>query len=134
MGMHDEVARELVVPADREETWSALTEREGLEAWLAEEAELELRPGGEARFALPGGEERTGFVEEVAPGERLVLWWSAEDDSEATRVELVLEDDPEGTRVRVVESRPLLALDVVGVDVLARPGGAGGPQALALVA
>ena len=105
----DTADSELVVPATVEETWEAITDPDQLGEWLAEDAEVELLPGGDLRIAFDDG-ERSGFVEEVDEPRRLVFWWS-EADEESTRVEIDLEPEPDGTRVRVVESRPLRDLD-----------------------
>jgi uncharacterized protein YndB with AHSA1/START domain len=105
--------KEIVLPLDAERAWAAVTEEEALEAWLAEEVELELRPGGPARFTLPDGEERHGVVEEVAPGERLTFWWwpAPEDGSPdavppapGSRVTFELVPAVAGTRVVVTET------------------------------
>ena len=105
----DQADSEVLVPASLEETWEAITDPERLGDWLAEGAELELRPGGDLTIPLDDG-ERTGFVEEVDEPRRLVFWWSA-DEAESSRVEIELEPEPEGTRVRVIETRPLRELD-----------------------
>ena len=96
-------AKEVVLPVDRDEAWAAVTEERALEAWLAERVELDLRPGGEASFTLPGGEERSGMVEEVAPGERLTFWWWP-DGGESSRVTFELAPAVGGTLVRVTET------------------------------
>jgi uncharacterized protein YndB with AHSA1/START domain len=114
------VEREIVVPASPEDTWRALTDPELLSEWLGEEADLDLRPGGDLAIRV-GAAERDGFFEEVDPPRRLVFWWR-EDEAEASRVEIELGEDPDGTRVRVVESRPLLVLDVAGIELDAWPG------------
>ena len=95
---------ETVVPATPEKTWEAITDPEQLGEWLADDAEVDLRPGGELTIG-----ERTGFVEEVSEPRRLVFWWSI-DDEESSRVEIELEPAVDGTRVRVIETRPLSAL------------------------
>ena len=95
--------KEVVLPVDADEAWAAVTEEEALEAWLAERVELDLRPGGDATFTLPGGEERRGMVEEVAVGERLTFWWWP-DDGESSRVTFELAPAVGGTRVRVTET------------------------------
>jgi uncharacterized protein YndB with AHSA1/START domain len=123
----DRVEREVTVPAAPDEVWRMLTEPGGLSGWLADEAEIDVRPGGDVRFRMTDGEERTGFVEEADAPARLALWWSAGDE-DATRVEFALEPVEEGTRVTVVESRPLRALDLYGADVVLGGGGAAGPQ------
>jgi uncharacterized protein YndB with AHSA1/START domain len=108
--------------------WRAFTEPDWLCSWLAEEAEVDLTPGGEARFVVDG-RERTGWVEEViAPADgragRLSFWWQ-EDDEPASRVSFELEPADGRTRLRVTETRPLEVLDLVGIP-LRSGGGAGG--------
>ena len=98
--------KEVVLPVDADEAWAAVTEEEALEAWLAERVELDLRPGGDASFTLPGGEERRGMVEEVAVGERLTFWWWTDEDppAQSSRVTFELAPAIGGTRVRVTET------------------------------
>ena len=124
--MSGEVRRETTLPADRERTWEALTDPDGLEGWFAEEAELDPRPGGAVRFTMPGGEQRDGFVEEATEGERLVFWWGPSDgDRELSRVEIELQDDEAGTLLRIVETRQPITVETA----VAAPhdGGTTGP-------
>jgi uncharacterized protein YndB with AHSA1/START domain len=132
--MPDQVERELVVPASLKEVWDVITGN----GWLAEEVELELVPGGEARFITPDS-VRSGWVEEARSpevqeygeaGAHLVFWWSA-DGEPASRVELRL--DPEGdgaTRLSLTESRPLEVLDLVGIPLPGSGGAHHGPSML----
>jgi uncharacterized protein YndB with AHSA1/START domain len=118
--MADLIERELDLPASPETVWQALTDPAWLQEWLADEAELELRPGGGARFRI-GEETRAGWVEEVTPPSqgsagRLAFWWEA-DGEPASRVALELAETDDGTRLRVVESRPLDVLDLVGIPL-----------------
>jgi uncharacterized protein YndB with AHSA1/START domain len=105
------VERELLIAASLDEVWEVVTSAN----WLADEVELRLEPGGEASFRT-GTQLKTGWVEEVLAPERLAFWW-AEDEEPATRVELTLTAIPDGTWVRVVESRPLDLLDLVGTPL-----------------
>jgi uncharacterized protein YndB with AHSA1/START domain len=116
------VEREIEVPATPEETWQALTDPERLRDWLAEDAELDLRPGGGLAVRTPDG-ERDGFFEEVAEPERLVFWWGEPGD-ELARVEIELDEVDDGTRVRVVESRPLVTVESIGSGSQFESGGA----------
>ena len=132
--MNDQVTREVTLPAPPEEVWDALTDPERLAAWLAEDAEIELRPGGEASFDLPDGDRRTGFVDSVEPPSRLSFWWRSGDadggdagDDDLRRVEFSLVGVPEGTRLRVVESRSAPVLDLRGSPLAAHPGEHGPP-------
>jgi uncharacterized protein YndB with AHSA1/START domain len=99
--------KEVVLPVEADEAWEAVTEPDALEAWLADEVELDLREGGSATFVLPGGEERSAIVEEVTPGERWSFWWWTRDGESGTpgsRVTFELTPAVGGTRVRVTES------------------------------
>jgi uncharacterized protein YndB with AHSA1/START domain len=98
--------------------------------WLADDVTLEPWPGGEARFGT-GDDVRTGWVEEILPPHRLVFWW-AQGDEPASRVELALTRQADGrTLLRVTETRPLELLDLVGLRL---PGPGGGTYGPALVA
>jgi uncharacterized protein YndB with AHSA1/START domain len=122
----ERIERELLLPAAREQLWEIVTS----DGWLADEVRLDLTPGGDAAFRSRGVVKR-GWVEEVRAPARLAFWWAADGDP-ATRVELTLA--PEGdavTRLRVVETRPLDVLDLVGTPL---PGVAGRSFGPALVA
>ena len=95
--------KEVVLPVEPDEAWTAVTEPDALEAWLADEVELDLREGGEATFVLDTGEERHAIVEEVAPGERWTFWWWTA-DAPGSRVTVELTPAVGGTTVRVTES------------------------------
>ena len=133
--MTDRVERRTWLPADPEEVWDVVTGQD----WLAEEVSLDLRPGGDASFRS-GEETRTGWVEEAArpsqDGEgRLAFWWAI-DGEPASRVEVTIQrargwDGPEGTRVRIVESRPLEALDLIATPLPGVGGSTYGPALLA---
>jgi uncharacterized protein YndB with AHSA1/START domain len=118
--MTDLIERELELPAPPEAVWEVLTDPGWLQEWLADEVSLELAPGGDARFRI-GEETRIGWVEEVTPPSegatgRLAFWWET-DGEPASRVALELTHLAEGTRLRVVESRPLDVLDLVGTPL-----------------
>jgi uncharacterized protein YndB with AHSA1/START domain len=123
--MTDRIERELWLPATPDAVWNAVTG----DGWLADRVHLDLRPGGDARFDSDGA-VRSGWVEDVAAPERLAFWWAV-DGEPASRVELKLQARGAGTRLRVVETRPLEVLDLVGVP-LPEVGGAGyGPALVA---
>jgi uncharacterized protein YndB with AHSA1/START domain len=129
--MTERIDRELVLPAPPDAVWQVIT----ADGWLAESVELDLVPGGEARF-ITGDLERGGWVEEACPPEeqneeaRLVFWWSG-DGEPASRVELRLDPQGEGaTHLSVTESRPLEVLDVVGIPLPDSGGGSYGPSLL----
>jgi uncharacterized protein YndB with AHSA1/START domain len=124
--MADRIERVLSLPAPPETVWEVVTD----DGWLADEVDLDLRPGGDARFRSQRS-TKAGWIEEASAPSRLAFWWAL-DDEPATRVELTLDPDEHGgTELRVVESRPLDVLDLVGTP-LGRTGGASfGPALVA---
>jgi uncharacterized protein YndB with AHSA1/START domain len=123
--MTDRIERELWLPATPDAVWDAVT-RDG---WLADRVRIDLRPGGDAHFDSDGL-ARSGWVEDVAVPERLTFWWAV-DDEPASRVELRIEARDAGTRLRIVETRPLDVLDLVGVPLPGAGGAAYGPALVA---
>jgi uncharacterized protein YndB with AHSA1/START domain len=100
------VVRSLVLDADREAVWRAISSEDGLAGWLAESATLDARPGGHGVVRFAGGHERLLRVAEVEDGTSISFDWSPASMPEAeTRVELRLEDAEDGsTRITVRES------------------------------
>jgi hypothetical protein len=133
--MSGRVERRAWLPADPDKVWDVVTG----EDWLAEEVSLDLRPGGDASFRS-GDEVKTGWVEEAArPSQdgdgRLAFWWAVVGEP-ATRVEVTVErargwDGPDGTRLRIVETRPLDALDLIATPLPGVDGSTYGPALLA---
>ncbi|MFL5862840.1 MAG: SRPBCC domain-containing protein [Solirubrobacteraceae bacterium] len=132
------IHREIELPATVQDVWEAVTDPDALSEWLADEVSLDLRPGGEARF-VSGDEIRRGWVEEIAPppvGEdagsgRLAFWWAV-DDEPASRVCFTVAGREDGTTVlRIVETRPLAVLDLVGVPLPGHGGARFGPALVA---
>jgi uncharacterized protein YndB with AHSA1/START domain len=110
--MTDRIERTLSLPAPPETVWEVVTD----DGWLADEVLLDLRPGGDAYFRSQES-SKAGWVEEAMAPCRLAFWWAV-DDEPATRVELTLDpDDDGGTRLRVVESRPLDVLELIGTPL-----------------
>lgn len=100
------VVRSLVLDADRETVWQAISSEDGLAGWLAESATLDARPGGSGVVRFAGGHERRLRVTEIEDGTSIAFDWSPASmpDSE-TRVELRLEDAAGGsTRITVSET------------------------------
>jgi len=124
--MTDRIQRETTIDAPPEKVWEAITS----DGWLADEVRLELTPGGDAQF-VTDGTVKTGWIEEALPPARLTFWWATGDEP-ATRVELVLERvQDDRTRLRVVETRPLEMLELVGVPLTRAGGTTFGPALVA---
>jgi len=122
----ERIERELLLPAPREQVWEVVTGA----GWLADEVKLDLVPGGEALFRSSEA-VKSGWIEEASPPARLAFWWATPDDP-ATRVELTLEPAGDAvTRLRVVETRPLDVLDLVGTPLPGVGGRSFGPALVA---
>jgi uncharacterized protein YndB with AHSA1/START domain len=123
--MTERIERELWLPAPPDAVWEAIVG----DGWLADRVYLDLKPGGDARFDSDG-RVRNGWIEDVSAPERLIFWW-AFDDEPASRVELEIDERDTGTRLRVVETRPLEMLDLVGVPLRSVGGSTYGPALVA---
>jgi uncharacterized protein YndB with AHSA1/START domain len=125
--LHDQqvVRREVVLPVDLGAAWANLAAAEGLEGWLADEIDLDVRPGAEGTARWSDGTERHVVVDEIEVGRRLALYWWAEGE-DATLVELTLDEHDDGTRLVVVEV-PVRVVEAVGAG-LPTGGAARGPQ------
>ena len=108
------IRKEILLPATRDEVWSALTDPEELERWFANDVELDLRPGGGASFRWGNGEcaardrprGRARRAARVRVGRA-----RARSSSRST-------DDDEGTRLTVVETSPAWST-ALGLQALA---------------
>jgi uncharacterized protein YndB with AHSA1/START domain len=99
-----EVRRETTFESEPDELWRAISDEEMLERWLGEEVELDPVEGGDVRV-VTDGEERTGTVEELDEGSRIVFTWGRPGEGDS-RVELTVLPDAIGCRLIVVERLP----------------------------
>ncbi len=108
--MQNQIERETLIEAPAEVVWAVITEPEHLNRWWTDEAELELRPGGEGRFAWHRFDAEADLrVERVERPRLLAYRWSHPKGAEPTPansmlVEFTLTEEGERTRLRVVES------------------------------
>ncbi len=123
--MTERIERELWLPAPPDAVWEAIVG----DGWLADHVYLDLKPGGDARFDSDG-RVRNGWIEDVSAPERLIFWW-AFDEEPASRVELAIDEREAGSRLRVVETRPLEVLDLVGVPLRSVGSSTYGPALVA---
>ena len=118
----DRIEREIQIDAPIDVVWSVLTEPAHIASWFTDEADLDVRPGGDGRFVFR--ERATSRaatvnlrVEHVEPPRLLSYRWAHPDGAEPDEtnsllVEFTLEADGDATRLRLVES---------GFDRLGRP-------------
>jgi uncharacterized protein YndB with AHSA1/START domain len=108
--MQDTIERTIHIPVDIETVWEALTSAEGISLWFGDEAEIDLRPGGEARFGWTEYEASShAIVVEVDRPTRFSYRWTAGDADRAdmgpsTLVEFTLVERSGGTDVSLRES------------------------------
>jgi uncharacterized protein YndB with AHSA1/START domain len=108
------VQRHVVIPADADRLWQALTDPDEAGAWLGGELEWTVEEGEPLRFtpARPTPDEpvREGRVEVVEPGRYLRFrWWPAGGGPETeSEVAYVLEPAVDET-ILTVEETPALA-------------------------
>jgi uncharacterized protein YndB with AHSA1/START domain len=105
------VERAILLEAEPERVWEAITDPELLSEWLADEVEIDPREGGEVVCRYADGEERRGEVALVEEAERLAFEWRRE-GAESSLVEISVEAVAEGTVLTVRETGgfgPLLA-------------------------
>jgi uncharacterized protein YndB with AHSA1/START domain len=104
--MDPTVERQVELDAPADEVWDAVCQPA---SWLADEGELELRPGGEGRL-VEDGVARRAVVETVEHGDeqrRLVYrWWDEHggDGGPASRVEITVLPSAGSTRVIIREA------------------------------
>jgi uncharacterized protein YndB with AHSA1/START domain len=95
--------RAIVLDADPQEVWDAITNESLLSEWLADYVEFEPREGGEVRCCYQDGEERRGEVTLIEEAERLAFEWRRE-DAGPSRVEFILDAVADGTLLTITET------------------------------
>ncbi len=111
----DQIEREILIEAPVEAVWSAITDPDQIVQWFTDEAELDLRPGGEGRLkwteraGKAGPSESRVSVVSVDPPRSLAWRWVhpegvEADETNSTLVEFTLMPDGDATRLRLVES------------------------------
>lgn len=101
------VERSIVVAADQQRVWRAITDAAQISKWFDGNMSWDFKLGvGELiKFYMNGELLGTGHVRVIEPPERFVLSWTVEpNDPTETLVTFTLEKVVQGTRVTVVES------------------------------
>jgi uncharacterized protein YndB with AHSA1/START domain len=89
--------------------FSFFTDSERWTSWQGVDGEIDARPGGVLRIAMPGGQVASGRFVEVVPDRRLVFTWGWEGDAPpvppgSSTVLIELEPDQAGTLLRLTHS------------------------------
>jgi uncharacterized protein YndB with AHSA1/START domain len=112
--VQDIIEREVTYPYPIERVWATLTEPASMQQWFCSlGAEIDLRPGGLARFLFQDGSYRA-IIHTVEPPRHFAWRWAPGTLEDPTRplaeqepltlVEFFLEPVGTGTRLRLVES------------------------------
>jgi uncharacterized protein YndB with AHSA1/START domain len=103
--MDDRIERTMTFQVPREDVWAAITEPEQIGKWFPNEAELDLRPGGEGVLRWGDTEVRITVEAVEAPTLFAYRWRpGAKTDGPTTLVEFRLDEIPGGTRLTLAES------------------------------
>ena len=104
------IEREVLIEAPLEVVWRVVTEPEQIKQWFADEAEVELRVGGNGRLRFRSGQSYSLQIEAVDPPRRFAFRWGQPEGpivraDKSMLVEFTLQPEGAGrTRLRVVES------------------------------
>lgn len=107
--MTSRIEREIQIDAPLERVWTVLTEPRHVASWFGNRAQIDPRPGGEARFTFEGHGEVQATVERIEPQTFFSYRWAFRTDEapvpgNSTLVEFTLAPDGGGTRLTVVET------------------------------
>ena len=100
---------EVSIPAPRAAVWHAFSTSEGLSAWLAIEATVDLRNGGEWTVHFPGGSTGGGTIVSYVPEQELTMAALAPDRfptvrAERTKAKFEFNGDGKTTVVRLTQT------------------------------
>jgi uncharacterized protein YndB with AHSA1/START domain len=106
----DQIRREVVLNAPIERVWQAVTSSEEISKWFGDVVEVDLQPGGKAKFGWSDyGDVFEAIVVEVKEPTRFSFSWAFDsnvpyDDATARLVEIDLAAEGDNTRLTLVES------------------------------
>lgn len=109
MVIPERIEQEVLIEAPIDVVWAVLTEPEHVAGWFSQSAEIDLRPGGDAKFTWRQHGSALAWVERVEPPHFFAFRWVRPVGEEqrrdnSTLVEFTLTDEGDRTRLRVVES------------------------------
>jgi uncharacterized protein YndB with AHSA1/START domain len=108
-GSEKVLAIAVTVPAPRAEVWKAFSTSEGLSSWLAPNAVVDLKPGGDWMVRFPGGSSAGGTIVRFVPQKEIVISALAPEKfptvrAHRTTARFTLEDHGTGTLVRLTQT------------------------------
>jgi uncharacterized protein YndB with AHSA1/START domain len=114
MTLSDRIERTMVLPAQRQRVWEAVTKPEQLARWFGVVSDMDFRVGGAIQFTWENEPcPYPGVIEVIEPEQRFAFRWPSYAVSHprltfatipSTLVEITLEERAEGTLLTLVES------------------------------
>ena len=105
----EKIEKDVLIDAPVDVVWRVITEPDQIVRWFSDEADIDLRRGGEGRLVFSSGDSYQLQVDAVEPQHRFAFRWVQPQGlvvrpESSTLVEFTLEAEGSGTRLRVVES------------------------------
>src|SRR5215831_14896381 len=97
------VEKEVFINATPQRVFQALTEKEDLERWFVQKAEVDLRPGGAIRFEWAPDAVEMGTILVCEPPHRLSYSWEVLEPT-ATTITFELTAENGGTRLHLIHT------------------------------
>jgi uncharacterized protein YndB with AHSA1/START domain len=98
------ITQEQFIKANPDRVFKALTEKQELERWFVQEADIELKPGGTIRTNWVPGMGEHGIVKEVKPSQLFRFTWEGQFSPTPTTLTFELTKRKEGTLLTFTHS------------------------------
>lgn len=98
------VVKEQFINATPERVFKALTQKEELERWFVQIAEVDLQPGGAIKTEWMPGMGEHGVVKEVNSPHSFIFTWEGAFSPTPTTLAFVLKEQGEGTLLTLTHS------------------------------
>jgi uncharacterized protein YndB with AHSA1/START domain len=98
------ITKEQFIKATSERVFKALTEKQELERWFVQEADIELKPGGTIRTNWAPGMGEHGKVKEVKPSQLFSFTWEGAFSPTPTTLTFELRAEKDGTLLTFTHS------------------------------
>jgi uncharacterized protein YndB with AHSA1/START domain len=99
----ESVTRQLELEISPDALWEAITDRSALEAWLGDQVDVDLRPGGTG-VVVDDGITRRVRVETVEHGRGWSFRWQVDDEPESHVTFAIATSDDGGSRLTITET------------------------------
>jgi uncharacterized protein YndB with AHSA1/START domain len=98
------ITKKIFIKATPERVFNALTEKKELEKWFVQEANIDLRPGGEIETNWMPGMGEHGKVKEVEQPNLFSFTWEGQFSPTPTTIKFELAEENGGTTLTLIHS------------------------------